>query len=218
MFDDFQNNLPTIGQIKKYFSARLVIQLIVFLIGLIISGFGLIQLFLSDSQLSSGESEDSIQVCDNNLEFGQLTVDIGGAVKNPGIYQLETGARMNDLVIVAGGFSNSVDKYYINKVLNLSQPLNDGEKFYIPTLEESAQAESQQLSSNSSKNGNTGSSIIAISINNASKEELTSLVGIGEKRAEDIVAERPYDSINQLVEKGVLTEAALDKIKNDISL
>jgi len=218
-------------QIRKNLSVRLVVQVVIFLLGISISSFGLFQLINNDVQASQRENtlgsdagllSDSndleiVQTCEKDPEFARLTVDIGGAVKNPGIFQLDSGSRINDLINIAGGFANSVDKYYINKVLNLSQRLNDGEKFYIPTIEESIEVQEKLSSQQPSGNSTTASTGI-ISINSATKDELMSLTGIGEKRAEDIVSNRPYDSLNKLVEKGVLTETIFENIKNAISL
>jgi competence protein ComEA len=194
------------------FSIRLLVQVLVFVVGLVVSGFGLFQLFSNDVSASTEDVSNYSQICTKDPEFGRLTVDIGGAVKSPGVYELEVGSRVNDLIGISGGFSSGVDKYYINKVLNLSQRLNDGEKFYIPTLEESLVSKEEKV--------NLGSSISTsfISINSASSDQLTSLSGIGEKRSQDIIDQRPYDSLNQLVEKGVITESIFENIKNDISL
>jgi len=231
MFDDSSDISMVFRQIRKNLSVRLVVQAVIFLLGISISSFGLFQLINNDVQASQRENtlgsdagllSDSndleiVQTCEKDPEFARLTVDIGGAVKNPGIFQLDSGSRINDLINIAGGFANSVDKYYINKVLNLSQRLNDGEKFYIPTIEESIEVQEKLSSQQPSGNSTTASTGI-ISINSATKDELMSLTGIGEKRAEDIVSNRPYDSLNKLVEKGVLTETIFENIKNAISL
>ena len=205
---------------SEIFSVRLLIQIAVFLFGLTISSFGLFQLFNSDSQISNENTESMTQVCDKDLEFGRLTVDIGGAIESPGVYELDTGSRMNDLISTAGGFSSNVDKHYINKVLNLSQRLSDGEKFYIPTIQESLETlgNSSDEPSGDGSSPDGGGSTGIISINSGSENQLTGLVGIGEKRAGDIIAGRPYESSNQLVEKGIITESIFEKIKNDISL
>ena len=217
MFEDFDDNRSAFQKLKKYFSVRLVIQVLIFICGLVVSGFGLYQLYSDSMQISDENIGSTTQVCKKNPEFGRLTVDIGGAIENPGVYELDIGSRMNDLINIAGGFTNSVDKYYTNKILNLSQHLSDGEKFYIPTFEESIELQEKQLSSNFDS-GDFKSLVGIVSINFASKSELTSLTGIGEKRAEDIIAERPYDSIYQVVEKGVITESIFEKIKNSVSL
>ncbi|MBU0974969.1 helix-hairpin-helix domain-containing protein [Patescibacteria group bacterium] len=218
MFDDSSDISMAFQQIRKQLSVRLVIQAIIFLLGISISSFGLFQLFSNDAQASQKSRDfEVVQVCEKDPEFGRLTVDVGGAVKNPGVYQLDSGSRINDLINIAGGFSNSVDKYYINKVLNLSQRLNDGEKLYIPTIEESIEVQTKLENQQTGDDSAVGVLGI-ISINSATKEQLMSLTGIGEKRAEDIISNRPYDSLIKLVEKSVLTELIFENIKNAISL
>lgn len=228
MFDDSNDISMVFSQIRKNLSLRLIVQAVIFLSGISISSFGLFQLFSNNVQASQKNEVDSdlvassseleiVQVCEKDPEFGRLTVDIGGAVKNPGVYQLDSGSRVNDLINIAGGFSKDVDKYHINKVLNLSQRLNDGEKFYIPTIEESIEIQEKLLNKQTADNSMTNT-LGTISINSATKNELMNLTGIGEKRAEDMVSNRPYDSLNKLVEKGVLTQTIFENIKNAVSL
>ena len=57
-----------------------------------------------------------------------------------------------------------------------------------------------------------------ISINTAQQSELESLPGIGEKRAADIVAGRPYSSIGQLLDDGVVTATIFTQIQSHITL
>lgn len=219
MFDDSNDISMIFKQIQKKLSVRVVVQVITFLSGIMISGFGIFQLINNDVQASQdlGTDLEVVQVCEKDPEFGRITVDIGGAVEKPGVYQLDSGSRINDLINIAGNFSKNVDKYYINKVLNLSQRLNDGEKFYIPTIQESIEKEEKEINQQPSKNLPANTSGI-VSVNSATKEELMTLTGIGEKRAEDIVSNRPYDSLNKLVEKGVLTESIFESVKSSISL
>lgn len=219
MFDDSNEISMIFRKIQEKLSVRLIVQAITFFSGIIISGFGLFQLINNEAQASQEPKDDLevVQVCEKDPEFGRITVDIGGAVKNPGIYQLDSGSRINDLINIAGNFSKNVDKYYINKVLNLSQRLNDGEKFYIPTIEESIENEEKETNKQTEENSIANVSGV-VSVNSATKEELMSLAGIGEKRAEDIISNRPYDSLNKLVEKGALTETIFESLKNSISL
>jgi DNA uptake protein ComE-like DNA-binding protein len=57
-----------------------------------------------------------------------------------------------------------------------------------------------------------------ISINNAEGKSLETLPGIGEKRASDIIANRPYSSINELLSKEVLSQTLFDSIKELITI
>ncbi|MCB9813511.1 MAG: helix-hairpin-helix domain-containing protein [Pseudomonadales bacterium] len=221
MFEDIGANLTIFQQFKQIISINLLIQLSMFVIGLIISGIGLFHLFRENSQEIELTTDESSQVCSKDPEFGKITVDVGGAIENPGIYELQSGSRINDLINLAGGFSETVDKFHINKILNMASLLSDGEKIYIPTIEESIENQNKNSLKNQSDEGNqtaTNDLTNLVSINSGSKSELEGLTGIGEKRAEDIIAARPYESINQLVDKEVLTVSVFEKIKSSISI
>jgi competence ComEA-like helix-hairpin-helix protein len=53
-----------------------------------------------------------------------------------------------------------------------------------------------------------------ININDADKEELTELTGIGEVKAQEIIKSRPFDSVDDLIDVWGIGEITLDKIKN----
>lgn len=61
-----------------------------------------------------------------------ISVDVSGAVLNPGVYKLEMGLRIEDAVKSAGGFSQDANLEYISKSLNMAQKLSDGSKVYVP--------------------------------------------------------------------------------------
>ncbi len=212
MFEQSDKFSVLIKQLKKNLSVWLVIQIIIFLSGTFSIIFGLYKLF-SESQII----EESESACELDPEFGVITVDIGGAVNNPGVYELKLGSRINDLISVSNGFSDTVDKYHINKVLNLSKRLEDGEKIYIPTIEESKQVADKSQNNSTSQNELASAEKI-ISINTSSKESLMGLEGIGEKRADDIISGRPYSALNDLLTKEIVTNTIYENIKNSISL
>lgn len=212
MFEESDKFSTLLKQIKQHLSVWLFIQIIIFLSGTLSVIFGLYKLFSDPPVIEESES-----ACELDPEFGVITVDIGGAVNNPGVYELKLGSRINDLISVSNGFTDTVDKYHINKVLNLSKRLDDGEKIYIPTMEESKMA--IEGSQNNVASSNDSASVEKIiSINTASKESLMGLEGIGEKRADDIISGRPYSSLNDLLSKEIVTNSIYENIKNSISL
>lgn len=146
---------------------------------------------------------------------GQMIVDVSGAVNSPGIYELPTGSRLGVAIDKARGFSLEADVGAIARELNLASVLQDGQKIYIP------------FQSDSISQGSNGASISQIagvqssglvSINKASRAQLMELEGIGEKRAEAIIAGRPYTSIDQLVSEGALTAGVFAKIQAQLEL
>ena len=89
------------------------------------------------------------------LEQDLITVDVKGAVKSPGIYDLPVGSRVNDAVQKAGGLTEQAD----SKSLNLAQKVSDEALVYVPTKGE--EAASQQTGSGDSffnKQGKEGQS------------------------------------------------------------
>lgn len=217
MFEDLDEGQSLVRKIQTKFSWGLAVQITSTIVGLVISGVGLYFLFEGEVG-SSGQgevyAEENTQYCQDQTDLGIIVVDVGGAVNEPGVFELKTGSRINDAIQLSGDFSSKADEYYINKVLNLSERLNDGDKIYIPTAEEAIEAEQSQENSYIKTSSSTG----VVSINTASSEELMELDGIGEKRAEDIINERPYGSIDEMVERGVITESIFEKIKVKISI
>lgn len=145
----------------------------------------------------------------------QLVIDVSGAVNSPGLYELPSGSRLGKSVEAAGGFAPKADVVAIARDLNLASVLQDGQKIYIPFQSESI----TQVGSGGSITQVVGDQATGlVSINKASQAELMELEGIGEKRAEAIIAGRPYSSLDQLVSEGALTAGVLGKIQDLLEL
>src|SRR5699024_10041342 len=78
---------------------------------------------------NSGESQEAEDIQE---ETSAIWVDVSGAVKNPGVYKLENGARIFQAIEAAGGFSEDADPQWLNQAAEIS----DGEKFFVYTKEE----------------------------------------------------------------------------------
>lgn len=143
----------------------------------------------------------------------QLTVEVTGAVKNTGVWQFQRGQRIGEAIEKAGGFSAQADLEFIAKNLNLAEELTEGQKVYIPFLQEN-QGTKSSLGSQVTQNSSSGS----VSINTASSEQLQTLSGVGETRAESIIQNRPYTSLNELVERKVLSASLLEDLKGSLQL
>ena len=142
---------------------------------------------------------------------GQLIMaDVQGAIGVPGLYEVSADTRVGEMIDLAGGLSDEADTEWIARQLNRAQVVKDGMKLYIPFEYDSA------LTGNSITD--QSSSISQININTASASELETLSGIGEKRAQDIIANRPYGTIEELVEKNVITDTILSSIRENISV
>lgn len=138
-----------------------------------------------------------------------ILVDLSGAVVNPGPYRVNHGIYLYELINLAGGFSDLVDKEYINKSLSLVDVIGDNQKIYIPFKNDAFQSKSTDVSNN---NG------ALISINNADLNDLIRLSGIGQVRAEEIIKNRPYQKIDDLVDRKIISSNLFSDIEKMISL
>lgn len=141
-----------------------------------------------------------------------IKVDVSGAVKNPGVYDLPFGSITKDAVLAAGGVIDQADPDYLSKKLNLAQKLNDGMKIYIPFT-----GESTQNFTNTNLLGSFAEGGV-VSINLGTLAELDSLPGIGPTTAQKIIDKRPYNDIAELLSKKAVTKSLYDKIKDKVSL
>lgn len=138
-----------------------------------------------------------------------ISVDISGAVKQPGVYQLQDGARIEDGVRQAGGFAENANQEFISKYLNLAQKLVDGSKVYVPVEGE--------ISSAVTTAGVAGVKTQSkVNVNTSSQPELEALPGIGPVTAAKIISSRPYQKIEDLLNQKVVSKAVFEKIKDQI--
>lgn len=146
-----------------------------------------------------------------------IMIDVSGAVNKPGLYSLSGGDRLAAAIAAAGGFSDQVSPDYVSGQLNLASKLTDGQKIYIPTRQEFV-----QISKNDTldSGGDVGfvATDVGVSINRAEIEELKTLAGVGDKRAADIVANRPYAAIEELVSRKIITQTIFDNNRNTLKL
>ncbi len=139
----------------------------------------------------------------------KIFVDIEGAVINPGVFELSENSRVKDVLVMAGGLSDGADRTFCEKNINMAEILKDGQKIYIPFSNNTYAQQGYAEAILSSKK---------VNINNATIAELDTLWGIGSARAESIVKNRPYQSIDDLITKGVLTKSLVDRNREIISV
>ena len=109
-----------------------------------------------------------------------IFVDIKGEVKNPGVYQMKVGDRVKDALDAAGGLTEEAD----SQKVNLAKRLEDQMVIVVPKVGEEAEAiPAGATSKEASKEGK-------VNINTATVEELKTLKGVGEKKAEAIIEYR----------------------------
>ena len=129
----------------------------------------------------------------------EIIVDIQGAIKNPGIYTINTSTRLFELVDKAGGLTDNYDKEYYSKNINPSLKLKDQQKIYIPTLND------RYLDN-------------MVNINSADLDTLVSRLNISSANARKIIGERPYSNIEELLSKGILSSKIYSQVSYKIRI
>jgi len=142
---------------------------------------------------------------------------ICGEVKNPGVYEIEDGARIVDLLELAGG----CDEDACLEIVNLAQTVVDGQRIYIPSQEEISGGSSLFFVSNY-LNDYKSSESRTININTANLEELELLSGIGPVTAQNIIEYRNKNRLFKMKEelKNVtgIGDKKYEEIKQHVSI
>ena len=164
------------------------------------------------SKDSSSEKEVKKEEKEESLEQDLITVDVKGAVKSPGIYDLPVGSRVHDAVQKAGGLTEEAD----SKSLNLAQKVSDEALVYVPTKGEEA---SQQTASGTPP---STSKEKKVNLNKASLEELKQIKGLGGKRAQDIIDHREangkFKSVDELKKVSGIGAKTIEKLKDYVTV
>lgn len=138
-----------------------------------------------------------------------IYVYICGNIQNPDVYALSKNSRLVTLIDMAGGFTQDADR----NILNLAKVLEDGERIYVPSIEEAHTYEWK--ADTETKSGK-------IDLNRATKEELMELRGIGASRAEDIIAYREscggFQKIEDIMQVSGIKQSVFEKIKDSIEV
>lgn len=205
---------PQENIVYEFVKSNLIV-LLLGLGGLIFLGYGLYQMIVPKSEEIVIEKSQPVDSAGIGISPGvgkEIVIDVEGAVERPGIYHLPLNSRQQDGLIAAGGMSKSADRSLVAKTLNMAAKLSDGMKLYIPHVGESAFVVSN------AGGQVAGSMTNLISINMASASELDSLPGVGPVTADKIINNRPYGSLDELVNKKAVSKSVFEKIKEKISL
>jgi competence protein ComEA len=148
-----------------------------------------------------------------------IQVYIVGAVKRPGIYTLDTNARVYQVLKDAGGPLADANLVAIN----LAAPLKDGEEIYIPKIGEQVPV---NVDGSNGSTGTTGSTLTPVAtgalvnINTASEDVLRQQLHVSAKTAQAIISYRlqhgNYTSVNQLA--NAVSKTIYDRIKGMVTV
>ncbi len=193
-------------------------QIILLLLGLSFLGGGI---YLTRSiDFKSHE----IEVISTDEETAQdsikIIVEVSGAVNSPGVFEIPGGSRVEDALSLAGDVSSRANNDWVSKVINRASILSDGQKIYIPFEDEQLNSQSANtvLGDQTTSSGDSGLLSARIDINTASSQELEALWGIGPKTAENIIEQRPYSSVEELLTKKILKQNVYDANKDLLSV
>lgn len=165
-----------------------------------------------------GESTVETQEHVENSEKSGIYVYICGEVAAPGVYELSEDSRIYEAVDAAGGFTENAAR----ESVNLASKVSDGMQITIYNKEEAASlpAGSGSAGGNAGQSGTSGSGLV--NLNTATKEELMTLKGIGEAKAEDIIRYREksggFKKIEDIMKISGIKEAGFQKIKDNITV
>lgn len=152
----------------------------------------------------------------------ELLVDVQGAVARPGLVRLPAGARVADAIAAAGGYTKETDLLAASAQINLAAALADGAQVFVPIR-------GVAIGGGGGGGGGTGAGAGSggggggglVNLNTASAEELEALPGIGPVTVEKIVAarqERPFATLEELVEREVMHSGQLEDIRELVTL
>lgn len=167
--------------------------------------------------------ENTIETEEGKIEE-QMIIHVSGCVKQPGIVVLKVGSRVADAIKVAGGPTEEAD---LNK-LNLAYELEDGEKLFVPSKQKEEKEEIEEYVSTESGKyvtntpGNSPNSNKKVNINQATKEQLQTINGIGESMANKIIqfreANGKFETIEDLKKVPGIGDAKFENMKESITV
>lgn len=187
---------------------------------------------------------------DSNVS--KVYVDIKGAIKSPGVYELESSKKVMDVVYMAGGLTDEADTTFVNLAKKVSDEMvviiytkdqikeAREKEFLAPSVNDTcvcpeitndacldnntskkddSSADSKKDSNADKKTDNTSDKV---NINTASLEELQTLSGIGESKAQAIIDYREengkFSKPEDILEVSGIGEALYEKIKDNITV
>lgn len=210
----------------------------IFILFLLVGGTILtIYMFQSDnkdkSDLVVSTATNSLKKKSKKENIENYKVDIKGEILTPGIYTLKSNSRVIDVIEMSGGLTENAD----TSVINLSKKITDEMVIIIYSksevkdfkktkeTEKIVQEKCIKKDENALKNDACITDSVKISgkvsINTATKEELMTLTGIGDSKAEDIIKYReengPFKTIEDIKNVSGIGDSLFAKIKENIT-
>ena len=217
-----ENLFKTLTQFKPY-----IIECIFVVLAIISAGVACFLFLQNPVQSKATNFKTKLPVTSTKNEPvnepKMIMVDISGSVINPDSYAVTDGARLKDVLKIAGGLSERADKEFFSRNFNLASFVTDQEKIHIPSVLEL----SDGIFRENLKVIDFTKGILAttdalstgkIHINTDSSQKLMDLPGIGQVVAAKIIQNRPFTTINELLDKKILKQSVFNGIKELIDL
>lgn len=165
---------------------------------------------LEEAQAVEEEGSKPQKTEETEAQEGAIYVYVCGQVADPGVYELKKSSRLYEALEAAGGMTETAADTYLNQ----AESLKDGQKVYVPSKEE-AESSPAPAPEGEKDDGK-------VDLNKASKEELMTLDGIGEARADAILKYREdgggFHSAEELKEVEGIKDGIYNKIKDKIKV
>ncbi len=152
--------------------------------------------------VEAGPSQQSARADEQTSASTSVFVHVAGAVHSPGLYELASGARVQQAIDAAGGFTDDA----ATDALNLARVIADGEQIVVPHVAaaEEAAGSSEAAAAAATPQAATDSAAVGgkVNINSATSDQLQTLKGVGPALAQRIIDDRtangPFKTIEDL--------------------
>lgn len=165
---------------------------------------------------SSGEPPATVTVGIKTDHASRIKIHVTGAVAHPGVYEIDSGARAEDALRMAGGALPDAD---LNQI-NLAAKLADGQQIAVPP--KGAAAGADDPAALGALRGVSTGQAGPVNLNSATVEQLDSLDGIGPKTAQKIIEYREshggFSSTDELMEVPGIGAAKYERIKGQVTV
>ena len=156
---------------------------------------------------SWNNTDSAAEQQETSQDNAKIYVFITGCIEKPDVYEVDEGTRLYTLVELAGGFTEDADTQY----LNMAEQIKDGSRIIVYSKEEAASAK-QTVHEEQEET--------VVNINQADKNTLMTLPGIGESKADAIIRYREehgnFTAIEDIMNISGIKQGAFDKIKDFI--
>lgn len=149
----------------------------------------------------------------------EIFVDVCGAVNQPGVYEMDPDSRVFQAIEAAGGMTEEASGISVNQ----AQPLSDGQQVYVPTVQEAEEGSFVPAVPETTGTGESmGTEDGIVNLNTADAETLKTLSGIGDSKAQAILAYREehggFSSIEEIMQVPGIKESTFSMIKDKIAV